>query len=106
MQTEPLFYLNNCDELIKIMTDNYENPIIGNASFEGNNAEFNGYAVPDKGEHIPMNENSTEYFSVGEVNEVTNTFILTLSSSNDEGYGVKLPAYVRDELIATLKGEW
>lgn len=38
-------------------------------------------------------------------NEVTKTFVLTLGKFTDEAYGVELPAYVREELIATLQGE-
>ena len=37
------------------------------------------------------------------------TFVLVISANNtdypDEAYGIELPAYVREELIATLKGK-
>ena len=42
-------------------------------------------------------------FTVGAINEVTNTFILTLGKFADEAFGVELPAYARKELISTLK---
>lgn len=60
-------------------------------------------------EFIRVSEDSIEYFIVGGVNEVINTFVLVISTNNidypDEAYGVELPAYVREELIATLRGE-
>lgn len=65
----------------------------------------NGYGVPKEGEVIPVDGYGVD-FTVGTVNEVTNTFVLTLGKFTDEAYGVELPAYVREELIATLKGEW
>lgn len=64
--------------------------------------EFNGYAVPKEGEVIPVGNAN---FTVGTVNEVTDTFVLTVGKFTDEDYGVELPAYVREELIATLIGE-
>lgn len=62
-------------------------------------------AVPKEGEVIPADGYGVN-FTVGTVNEVTNTFVLTLGKFTDEAYGVELPAYVREELITTLKGEW
>ncbi len=106
-----LGFFNNCDELIKFLIDNHDNPICGNASFQGDSIDINGYAHPREiSECVPLSENSMEFFIIGEVNEVTNTFVLVITDNAtdypDEDYGVELPAYVRDELIATLKGEW
>lgn len=100
-----LEYLNNCDELRDFMMYHFEDPLNGTANFQGDMIEFKGYAVPKEGEAIPMDGYEVS-FTVGETNEVTNTFVLTLGKSSDESYGVKLPSYVREELIATLKGEW
>ena len=94
--------LNGCDELIEFLKESYQNPVCGNILFQGDMVEFNGYAVPKEGEVIPVG-NAT--FTVGTVNEVTDTFVLTIGKFTDEDYGVELPAYVREELIATLKGE-
>lgn len=100
-----LEYLNNCDELRDFMMYHVDDPLNGTACFQGDMVEFNGYAVPKEGEVIPADGYGVD-FTVGTVNEVTNTFVLTLGKFTDEAYGVELPAYVREELIATLKGEW
>lgn len=102
-QIPTLENLNNCDELRDFMMSHFDDPLIGTSCFQGDMVEFNGYAVPKEGEIIPIDSVN---FTVGTVNEVTNTFVLTLGKFSDEAYGVELPAYVRKELIATLKGEW
>lgn len=102
-QIPTLGNLNNCDELRDFMMSHFDDPLIGTSCFQGDMVEFNGYAVPKEGEIIPIDSVN---FTVGTVNEVTNTFVLTLGKFSDEAYGVELPAYVREELIATLKGEW
>lgn len=104
-QSSTLEYLNNCDELKDFMMSHFDDPLNGTFCFQGDMVEFNGYAVPKEGEIIPVDGHDVN-FTVGTINEVTNTFVLTLGKSTDEAYGVELPAYVREELIATLKGEW
>ena len=96
--------LNGCDDLRDFMTSHLDESLSGTANFQGDVVEFNGYGVPKEGEIIPVD--SYGNFTVGTVSEVTNTFVLTLGKSYDEAFGVELPAYVRRELIATLKGEW
>ena len=93
--------LNSCDDLRDFMVSHLDESLSGTANFQGDIVEFNGYAVPKEGETIPVVN-----FKVGTINEVTNTFVVTLGKSRDEAFGVELPAYVREELIATLKGEW
>lgn len=100
-----LEYLNNCDELRDFMMYHVDDPLNGTACFQSDMVEFNGYAVPKEGEIIHAEGYGVD-FTVSTVNEVTNTFVLTLGKFTDEAYGVELPAYVREELIATLKGEW
>ena len=96
--------LNSCDDLKTFMLFYLDESLSGTADFQGNTIEFNGYAVPKEGEIIPIDNYGN--FTVGTVSEVTNTFVLTLGKFADEAFGVELPAYVREELIATLKGEW
>ena len=86
------------------MVSHLDESLSDTANFQGNIIEFNGYAVPKEGEIIPVDKYSN--FTVGTVNEVTNTFVVTLGKSVDEAFGVELPSYMREELIATLKGEW
>lgn len=97
--------LNSCDELKDFMMYHFDDPLNGTADFQGDVVELDGYAVPKEGEVIPVDSYGIN-FTVGTVNEVTNTFVLTLGKFADEAFGVELPAYVREELIATLKGEW
>ena len=96
--------LNSCDDLRDFMLSHLDESLSGTADFQGNIIEFNGYAVPKEGEIIPVDNCGN--FTVGNANAVTNTFVLTLGNSIDEAYGVELPAYVREELIATLNGDW
>ena len=97
--------LNSCDDLKAFMIFHLDEPLSGTANFQGDVVEFDGYAVPKKGEVIPVDGYGVN-FIVGTINEVTNTFVLTLGKFADEAFGVELSAYVREELIATLKGEW
>ena len=97
--------LNSCDELRDFMMYHFDDSLNGTADFQGDVVEFDGYGVPKEGEVIPVDGYGIN-FTVGTVNEVTNTFVLTLGKFADEAFGVELPAYVREELIATLKGEW
>ena len=87
------------------MVFHFSDPLNVVADFQGDMIEFNSYAVPKEGETIPMEEFQI-FFTVGKTNENTNTFVLTLGDSIDEAYGVELPSYVREKLIATLKDEW
>lgn len=98
-------YFNNCDELRDFMLSHLDEPLSIIADFQGDMIEFDGYAVPKKGEVIHMDSYDAD-FTVGTINEVTKTFVLTLGKFTDEACGVELPAYVREELIATLQGEW
>ena len=101
-QIPTLENLNNCDELRDFMMSHFDDPLIGTSCFQGDMVEFDGYAVPKEGEVIPVGNAN---FTVGTINEVTDTFVLTVGKFTDEDYGVELPAYVREELIATLIGE-
>ena len=96
--------LNSCGDLKAFMLFHLDESLSGTADFQGDIVEFNGYAVPKEGEVIPIDNYGN--FTVGTVNEVPNTFVLTLGKSVDEAFGVELPSYVREELISTLKGEW
>ena len=93
--------INSCDDLRDFMLFHLDKSLSGTANFQDNIIEFGGYAVPKEGEIIPVDNYGN--FTVGAINEVTNTFVVTLGKSRDEAFGVELPAYIREELIATLK---
>ena len=97
-----LGFIDNCAALKAFMIFHLDESLSGIADFQGDIVEFNGYAVPKEGEIIPVDGYDIN-FKVGTINEVTNTFVLTLGKFADEAFGVELPAYVREELIATLK---
>ena len=97
--------LNSCDDLKAFMLSHLDESLSGTADFQGDVVEFDGYAVPKEGEVIPVDGYGVN-FTVGTINGGTKTFVLTLGKFTDEAFGVELPAYVREELIATLKGEW
>ena len=97
--------LNSCNDLRDFMVSHLDESLSGTANFQGDIVEFNGYAVPKEGEIIPVDGYDVN-FKVGTINEVTNTFVLTLGKFADEEFGTELPAYVREELISTLKDEW
>ena len=97
--------LNSCGELRDFMVSHLDESLSGIADFQGDMVEFDGYAVPKEGEVIPVDDYDVN-FTVGTVNRGTNTFVFTLGKFTDEALGVELPAYVREELIATLQGEW
>ena len=94
--------LNSCDDLKAFMLSHLDESLSGVACFQGSMVEFGGYAVPKEGEVIPVDDYGVN-FTVGIVNEVTNSFVVTLGKSMDEAFGVELPSYVREELIVTLK---
>ena len=87
--------LNSCDDLRDFMVSHLDESLSDTANFQGDIVEFNGYAVPKEGEIIPVDKCSN--FTVGTVNEVTNTFVVTLGKSVDEEFGVELPNYVSYE---------
>ena len=94
-------YLSSCDDLKAFMLSHLNESLSGVANFQGDIVEFDGYAVPE-GEIIPVDGYEVD-FTVGTINEVTNTFVLTLGKFADEAFGVELPDYVREKIITTLK---
>ena len=95
-------YLSSCDDLKAFMLSHLNESLSGVANFQGDIVEFDGYAVPKEGEIIPVDGYEVD-FTVGTINEVTNTFVLTLGKFADEAFGVELPDYVREKIITTLK---
>ena len=103
--TESMFVfkpLSNCNELKDFIILRSKDHLFGLVNFQGEFLEFKNYDVPKEGENIPINRDNV-FFTLGEVNKATNTFILTLDESSDKSYGVELPSYVRDELISSIK---
>lgn len=103
----PVF--NNCDELVNFMVENYDHPYIGEASFQGDRVIFDGLMPNISVDTIIVAsaKHPRAVFLVspwhdGEI-ELS---IITGKGNLDQKPGAILPAYVKDELIATIRGEW
>ena len=101
----PLVTLNNCDELIEFVCNEL--------------ADYPGDIVEFQGETLEVTKTDLSYEEIGVIKGNT----LVSISSSAEGFFdlhaikspmsfddnfpcVVVPNYVREELIATLKGEW
>ena len=98
--------ISNCTALKSFMIFHLNESLSGVACFKGDMVQFDSYCVPRTGEVIPVNGYGVN-FTVGTINWLTDTFVLTLGKpAVDEAFGVELPAYVREELIAAFKVKW
>ena len=101
-------YFQGCDDLLKFMYDNYSEPYTAHADFEGTEVKFEfAYWEPDLFIVTPLFP-KTMFFIDTHVSErgTIGLGILVGSGTLDAFPCVELPAYVKDELIATIKGEW
>ena len=104
--------LNNCDELLAHLFEAYDNAEYacgGHLMFQGDICEIGG-AMPDRWCILmPSYKFPRTVFAIDDHDEngQFNLYIFKGGSFVlDETLAVKLPNYVKDELIATLKGEW
>ena len=104
--------LNNCDELLTYLFEIYDDTKYacgGHIMFQGDICEIGG-AMPDRWcILIPSCKFPRTVFAIDDHDEngQFNLYIFKGGSFVlDETLAVKLPNYVKDELIATLKGEW
>lgn len=104
--------INNCDELLAHLFEAYDDAIYacgGHIMFQGNICEIGG-SMPDRWcTLMPSYKFSRTVFAIDDCGR-DNQFMLYIFKGDsfvlDETLAVKLPNYVKDELIATLKGEW
>ena len=104
--------LNNCDELLAHLFEAYDDAEYacgGHLMFQGDICEIGG-AMPDRWcILIPSCKFPRTVFAIDDHDE-NGQFTLYIFKGDsfvlDETLAVKLPNYVKDELIATLKGEW
>ena len=104
--------LNNCDELLAYLFEIYDDTKYacgGHIMFQGDICEIGG-AMPDRDCILmPSYKFPKTVFALDDHDEngQFNLYIFKGGSFVlDETLAVKLPNYVKDELIATLKGEW
>ena len=104
--------INNCDELLAYLFETYDDTKYacgGHIMFQGDICEIGG-AMPDRWRIlIPSYKFPRTIFAIDDHDEngQFNLYIFKGGSFVlDETLAVKLPNYVKDELIATLKGDW
>lgn len=104
--------LNNCDELLAYLFEIYDDTKYacgGHIMFQGDICEIGG-AMPNRWcILIPSCKFPRTVFAIDDYDK-DGQFALYIFKGDsfvlDQTLAVKLPNYVRDELIATLKGEW
>ncbi len=103
----PVF--NNCDALIDFMVESYDHPYIGEAYFQGDKILIDGLMPNVEVDTVVVAsaKHPGVIFLVspwhdGEI-ELS---IITGKGNLDQKPGAILPSYVKDELIATIRGEW
>lgn len=104
--------INNCDELLAHLVDAYGDAIYacgGHIMFQGDICEVGGF-MPDRWcTLMPSYKFPKTIFAIDDYNE-DGPFILYVFRGDsfilDQTLAVKLPNYVKDELITTIMGEW
>ena len=104
--------INNYDELLTHLFETYgdiEYACGSHIIFQGNICEIGGF-MPDRGCILmPSTKFPKTVFAINDYNE-NGKFILYIFKGEefilDQTLAVILPNYVKEELIATLKGEW
>ena len=100
--------LNNCDDVLEFLVKNYKHPYCGEVFFQGDLHVADGF-IPNisSGSVIidsPKYERTIFIIGPEENGEFLVSIIIT-SSKFDQMPGIVLPGYVREEIIATAKGE-
>ena len=104
--------INNCDELLTHLFEAYDDTTYasgGNIIFQGDVCEIGGF-MPNKWcVLIPSAKFPKTVFAINECND-NSKFILYIFKGEefvlDQTLAVRLPNYIQEELIATIKGEW
>ena len=104
--------LNNCDELLAYLFEIYDDTKYacgGHIMFQGDICEIGG-AMPDRWcILIPSCKFPRTVFAIDDYGE-NGQFTLYIFKGDsfvlDQTLAVELPNYVKDELIATIKGEY
>ena len=104
--------INNCDELLAYLFETYDDTKYacgGHIMFQGDICEVGG-CMPDRWcTLMPSYKFPKTVFAIDDYDE-DGQFILYVFNGDsfvlDQTLAVKLPDYVKDELIATIKGEY
>lgn len=106
--------INNCDELLTYLTDDrffdgfHEYSCGGYLQFQGNMCEVGGF-MPDRWcTLMPSIKFSKTVFAIDDYDHTDEEFMLYIYKGDafvlDQTLAIKLPDYVKDELIDTIQG--
>lgn len=101
--------LNNCDDVLEFLVKTYKHPYCDEVFFQGDLHVADGF-IPDiriGTVIIDSPKYERTIFIVGpEENGEFLLSIIIVSGTFDQMPGIVLPGYVREEIIATAKGEY
>ena len=106
-----MIYINNCNELISFMVHAYNAipRIVDTVVFQGDECTIDGM-MPNPVTNkviIPHESNKYKFVLEDSFNRELSVFIYSIDDDRyDQTVVITLPKYVKNELIATLKGEW
>lgn len=96
--------LNNCDEVLKFLVENYDQPYVGFVEFQGNEVECCG--MPSQADFIVVSKEylNTIFLISYPVDGKFELQIIIDFASTDELPTIILPEYAYNEMICTIKG--
>ena len=104
--------INNCDDLLAHLFETYGDTKYacgGHIIFQGSICEVGGFMPDRRCTLMPSYKFPRTVFAIDDYDE-DDQFILYVFQGDsfilDQTLAVKLPNYVKDELIATIKGEY
>lgn len=105
--------INNCDELLIHLLEAYEDFSYaggGQIMFQGDICEVGGFMPSRWCTFMPSKKFYKTVFAIDDNCSENIPFFLYVFKGDeftiDQTLGIMLPYYVKDELIATIKGEW
>ena len=104
-------YLNNCSELISLLIEAYHTvpAIIGTVLFQGDECYIDGRIPTPTSDKIIIPHKSNKYKFILE-DYLSGELAVFIYNIDINYYGktasIILPKYIKEELIATIKGEW
>ena len=104
-------YLNNRNELISLLIEAYHTvpAIIGTVLFQGDECYIDGRIPNPTSDKIIIPHKSNKYKFILE-DSLSGELAVFIYNTDINYYGktasIILPKYIKEELIATIKGEW
>ena len=101
--------LNNCEELIEFLIEHYDHPYRGVVLFQGDVTEVDGFCVAlslDSEVVVDAKHKGFAFIISPWRDDEIQLSIFREKGNMDQRPAAILPAYVKDELIATITGRW